>query len=61
MAHIIENNPVYMYIKFARDCVMYGKMPDIMNTVKMLVWGVCIFLIGWFIFKRNENKVMQHI
>ncbi len=59
MKIVIGNNPIYLMIYFARQSVMYGKVPDRHTWIGLSVWCVGVFLIGWIIFKMRENKVMQ--
>ncbi len=59
MRQIIENNPIYICIAFARDCMMYQTIPDVTLWVKMILWGVGSFAAGYLVFKWKENAVMQ--
>ena len=34
---------------------------DVMEWVKMILWGVGTFVFGYLFFKKNENSVMQKI
>ena len=61
MQKVIGNNPVFVYIAFARDCVMYQKWPETDLWIKMIVWGIASFLIGYYVFSKKENNVMQKI
>lgn len=61
MQKLISMNPVYVYINFARQCMMYQTCPDAMEWVKMIAWGVGSFILGYWFFKRKENSVMQKI
>lgn len=61
VAGLINLNPVYVYIHFARDVMMYQTVPDIGEWIKMILWGVGSFIIGYFVFKKNENSVMQKL
>lgn len=61
MKTVIEANPVYVYIAFARECVMYQSCPEPGMWMKMIAWGIGSFFTGYYVFKRNENKVMQKI
>lgn len=61
VASLIGMNPVYVYINFARQIVMYQTVPDVMEWVKMILWGVGTFVFGYLFFKKNENSVMQKI
>ena len=61
MQKVIGNNPVFVYIAFARDCVMYQKWPETDLWIKMILWGIASFLIGYYVFSKKENNVMQKI
>lgn len=61
LQEIIKMNPVHSYIYFARQCVMYGRCPELSVWVQMIVWSVGMFLIGYFVFKKKENTVMQKV
>ena len=58
---IVEINPVYAYIAFARECVMYGNCPDLSRWLQIILWGVGSFGIGYLIYRKNENSIMQKI
>ena len=59
MQLIIGYNPMFSYINFARDCVLNAKMPDATDFTQIAAWGIFSFAIGTYVFKKNENKVMQ--
>ena len=61
MQNVIGNNPVFVYVAFARDCVMYQKWPETDLWIKMILWGIVSFLIGYYVFSKKENNVMQKI
>ena len=61
MQGIIGMNPLYIFINFARECVMYQHIPQAMEWVKMSFWGIGMFIFGYWFFKKNENTVMQKI
>lgn len=56
---IIRMNPIYNYILFARDIILYKVMPESGVWIRMILWGVGCFIAGYLIFKKNENLVMQ--
>lgn len=61
MQKAIGCNPIYVFIAFARTCVMYGEMPDAELWIKAVCWSVGSFLAGWLIFRKNENQVMKKV
>lgn len=61
MQQLIGFNPVYLFISFARKCVMYQVYPEPMEWIQMIVWSVAVFILGYWFFRKNENSVMQKI
>lgn len=61
MQMVINNNPVYCYMLFVRECMVYGNFPTEELWVKVIIWAVAAYLLGYLIFKKYENDVMQHI
>ena len=59
MRWFIRKNPIYNYIEFARDVVLYGTMPEPVLWLKIICWGVVSFGLGYLLFKKKENLVMQ--
>lgn len=58
---VILNNPIYTYIHCLRKAVMYGELPHWIESVQMIGWGIAVYLIGYLIFKKNRNKIIQRI
>lgn len=61
MQRFIGWNPIYVQIAVARDCVMYGVVSAPALWMKLIGWGVGIFALGYLVFRKNQNKVMQKI
>lgn len=55
----IGYNPVYVSIAIARSIVMEGTVPGSLLWFRLIAYGVGSFLIGYIIFVKNEDKVMQ--
>lgn len=58
---IIEMNPIYVYIHFARECIMYQHCPEPMEWLKAILWAVLCFALGYWFFKKKENDIMQKV
>jgi len=58
---IIMSNPVFIFIHFARQVVMYQTIPEPIIWKKMIFWGVGMFVVGYYVFKQKENLVMQRV
>lgn len=61
MQTVIGVNPVYVYIAFAREIVLHQRCPDAGMWIKMILWGVGSFALGYYIFQKKENMVMQKV
>lgn len=61
LKYAIGYNPVYVSIVFARHIVLDGVVPEWTLWIKLIVFGIGSFLIGYLVFAKNENKVMQRI
>ena len=61
MQKVIKWNPVYLVILFARECVMYGRIPEVWVWIRLSIWSFGSVLIGMIVFRIQENKIMQII
>lgn len=59
IAEIIGYNPVYVSIAFARSIILDGKVPETQWWIRLVIYGLGSFLVGYLFFEKNENKVMQ--
>ena len=58
---IVMNNPVFNYIDALRSVVMLGELPTLSGVLRMVVWSIAMYVIGYRIFKKNQNTIMQKI
>lgn len=58
---VIEWNPIFNYIDCMRQIVMYGKFPPTVEIVRMIVWAVGMYILGYYIFRKHKNEVMQKV
>lgn len=58
---IIELNPMYHLIKFVRTCILEGVSPEPKAYFICIVCSVGTFLIGAFIFNKNQDKFVLNI
>ena len=61
MIKVVNLNPVYLIILFARECAMYGRVPEVWVWFRLSAWSVVSIVIGMIIFRIQENKIMQTI
>lgn len=61
VARAISFNPVYTYIKIARDAVLYGRISEPQYWIQMVAWSLGAFIIGRIIFNRFEDRVVERL
>ena len=61
VSRFISFNPIYTYVKIARDCVVYGKISEPQYWIQMVAWSLGMFFIGRLIFNKKENVVMEKL
>lgn len=61
MKNVVGNNPLYLAIAIARECVMEGKVPEPVMWIKLFGWTLASIIAGQLVFWMKENTVMQKI
>jgi ABC-2 type transport system permease protein len=54
-------NPLYHIITAFRDIVLYGKCPNLSNTIICLSWCGISLLVGLVLFKRKQANFILYI
>lgn len=58
---LFKLNPMYHYINFAREIILYGRIPQ------PFTWGVCLFSsvlvlgIGVIVFRKTQDKFIYYV
>lgn len=58
---VIFNNPLYTYIHCLRKAVIYGELPNTVEFLQMVLWGAGIYGLGYLVFRKNRNRILQKI
>ena len=61
VSNLVNYNPVYSYIKIARDAILYGSVSEPKYWIQVVAWSVGMFIVGRLIFNKNENMVMEKL
>ncbi len=61
MLKLISFNPLYHYVGYFRDVVMYGKIPSLKVNIICIFFSIITLIIGSIIFKRTQDKFVLHI
>lgn len=59
--NVIRLNPLYHYVEFFRDVVMYNTLPSFNQNIICAAFSLGMFIVGWFVFRRTESKFILHI
>ncbi len=58
---VLKLNPLYHYINFAREIILYGRIPQLFTWGICLVSSVAVLIIGLLIFKKNQDKFIYYM
>ncbi|NRT78882.1 ABC transporter permease [Clostridium beijerinckii] len=58
---ILQLNPMYHFIRFVRICILDGVSPEPIAYLICIVFSVGTFLIGAWVFKKNQDKFVLNI
>ncbi|WP_194843461.1 ABC transporter permease [Paenibacillus sp. B01] len=57
----VEYNPVYVYIHYLRSLLIEGQFPDLTQNILAVAYSMVSLIIGFYIFNKNENKIVLHL
>ena len=60
-AFVLKFNPLYQFINFARTIILYGNCPTIGQFAGCFVSASVVFLLGVFVFKKNQDKFIYYV
>lgn len=58
---IFKLNPMYQFINFVRTILLEARTPNLLSFVWCGLSAIIVFLIGCFIFKKNQDKFIYYI
>ena len=58
---IFKINPLYWFIYFARDIILYNQIPGINVWIYCGLFAVIFFIIGVIVFKKNQDKFIYYV
>lgn len=57
----LKFNPLYHYINFAREIILYGRMPTAFTWIICLASALIVLLIGIVVFKKTQDKFIYYV
>ena len=61
LVKIMQFNPMFQYIDFARQIILYNKMPSLTCWLWCIGWALFMGLFGTLIFRKNQDKFIYFI
>lgn len=58
---IFKCNPLYWFIYFAREIILYNRIPELSVWIYCLVFALGFLFLGMFIFKKNQDKFIYYV
>lgn len=58
MMFIMQLNPMYHFVTYFRDIVLYGNIPSLLSHGIIYAWGLGFFAVGAIIFHFNKKKLI---
>lgn len=61
MLQVMRFNPMFHFVTFIRDCLLFQKFPATSTILGCLVSAVLALVIGYTVFHKLEKKFILHI
>lgn len=61
LKQVLAFNPMYVFIKSVRICIMNGVSPEPMAYVKALAMALGFLLVGALVFRENQDKFVLYL
>jgi ABC-2 type transport system permease protein len=58
---IMQLNPMYYYVDYFRQVVMYGTAPSLATNLNCLIFSVVFLGLGLVIFKKTQDRFILYI
>jgi ABC-2 type transport system permease protein len=61
MRQIMEFNPMYHYVTYFRDILMYGTTPSVLENLICLGFAVVTCAVGMLVFLKTQRKFVLYV
>ena len=58
---IIRFNPLYHYVTYFRNVMIYGTIPSLTDNLVCIGFSLIFLLVGVTVFRKNQDKFVLHI
>lgn len=54
-------NPMYHYVSYFREIVLYGQFPNLESNAVCFLMAIITFLVGLLVFRKTQNKFILYV
>jgi len=58
---VVKLNPMYYYVTYFRELVLYGNLPTLRENLICILISLSFLMVGGVVFKRLQDKFIYHI
>lgn len=58
---VMKFNPLYQYINFAREIILFNRVPSLESWLFCAGYAIIALLIGTIVFRKNQDKFIYYI
>lgn len=58
---LLKLNPLYHYINFAREIILYGRIPQPFTWIVCLASALIVLIIGVIVFRKTQDKFIYYV
>ncbi len=59
--NIMDLNPMFYYVEYFREVVMYGTIPNLTAHLMCIIYAFLFLALGLIIFKKQQDKFILYI
>ena len=61
LQNLLRFNPLYHYVTYFRNILLYGTVPSLSENLVCLLFSVLFLLLGITVFRKNQGKFILHL
>ncbi|MGN0034103.1 MAG: ABC transporter permease [Coriobacteriales bacterium] len=61
MITVMQFNPMYHYVKYFRNIMLYGTTPSLLANLLCLAMALGSFLLGLLVFRKTQNRFILFV
>lgn len=61
MAYIFYVNPLFLFMNYIREIVIYSRIPSLEYHVACFVYSLVLLLMGFFVYKKYNYKFLYYV